>query len=422
MKTGYSKTPITPKKSCPLAGYDKRKKYSEGTHDELYVRCLIFEFGKSLLVLISLDILGIDEVLTKKIKESIACADNEINADGIFIFATHTHSGPSSAFSGRQTFDREYSDFLVSSCTESYIKANSDMKDSSVYLNTTLINGIASKRNGCENRKDDAGIKCSFLRIVRNDGESILVNFPCHMTVLGENNLLYSKDMEYGLEIALNGKGISNLIYANGAAGDMSARFNKREASFDEVIRLGGLLAGQILSAGINDSNETEPGNIIFKKREFLLRYKGNLTEDEKKAEMAEIESNISKIKDKRSERDMESALLVLQRPDRDFNSIPGIIKKEGEYFKRVEICCAIAGEIAFIGIPFEIYYSTGIRIENMLKEKYGCSTVFVIGYCGGYDGYMPPMEDFSNISYETAACPFENCGENKLLSAVKNI
>lgn len=422
VKTGYSKIIITPIKHCPLGGYDKRKKNSEGIHDDLYARCLIFKTDNSLLVLVSLDILGIDEVLSEKIKKSISNIDNEINAEGVFIFATHTHSGPSTAFSGRQTFDREYFDFLVSSCTETFIKAKLDLKDSKVYLNTAEIHGVASKRNGYEAIKGDTGVKCSFIRVVRKDRKDIFINFPCHMTVLDENNLLCSKDIEYGLETALNEKGISNLLYANGAAGDISTRFSKREASYDEVKRLGGLLAEQILDAGISGSGEIKLQQILFKGTEFQLKYKMSLTEDEKKAKLAEIQNNISKIKDRRSKRDMDSALLVLQRPDKDFNNIPGTIKVGREYFKNVKIHCAIAGEIAFIGIPFEIYYSTGIKIEAMLKKKYGCNTVFILGYCEGYGGYVPPFEDFLRISYETVACPFEMHGENKLLCAVENI
>lgn len=422
IKTGYSKIIITPKKSCPLGGYDKRKSNSEGVHDDLYVRCLIFKYGSSLLVLISLGLLGIDEVLSEKIKESITDIDNEINAEGVFIFATHTHSGPSTAFSGRQTFDREYFDFLVSSCTEAFTKAKIDLKDSAVYVNTAAIHGVASKRNGYETIKGDTGIKCSFLRIVRKDGESVFINFPCHMTVLDENNLLCSKDMEYGVETALNERGILNLLYANGAAGDISTRFSKREASFDEVRRLGGLLAEQILDTGTSGSGEIKLQQILFKRVEFLIKYKRNLTEDERKAKIAEIQNSSSRIKDRRSKRDMDSALLVLQRPDRDFNNIPGAIKAGEEYFKNVKIHCAIAGETAFIGIPFEIYYSTGMKIQDILKKKYGCSTVFILGYCEGYGGYVPPAEDFSGISYETVACPFEMYGENKLLCAVENI
>lgn len=421
-RAGYSKTKITPEVPYTLAGYDVRHGESEGVHDELYARCLILEVCGKPAVFISLDILGVDEVLVQEIKNTIAEMDMEINKDGIFVFATHTHSGPSSAFSGRKSFRKEYFDLVVSRCGEAFTNARGDVYDSVIYSDETYISGIASKRNVCGKPENDSGIKCNVLRIIRNRGEIMFINFPCHMTVLDEKNLLFSKDMIYGLDRALTEKGIGDFIFANGAAGDISTRFYKKEASFGEAKRLGEILAERLISMNSKSNNEMKLQNMLFKKSSFLLKYKKNLTESERIEKKAEIEKIMLTVDNLRYRRDLESALIVLGRPDKNFDEIPAVVKTGGEYFKGVEIYCAIAGDIAFIGVPFEIYYSTGIKIQNIISRKYGCSTVFLLGYCGGYGGYLPPEDEFSRITYETIDCPFEKCGESKLLSAVKNI
>ena len=420
LKSGYSRMLITPEKSMYLAGYDKREQKSMGVHDELYASCLIFQCAGKKLVLISMDILGVDEILNYKIKKAISDFDKSIGMGCIFVFATHTHSGPSTVFYGRKTYDEEYCDFIASRCRDAFIMAMGDAKDSVILSNTMNIYGIASKRNIHKIEENDEGIKCTILKIKRNGYNTMLINFPCHMTVLNENNLLYSKDMVYGLQDALCKRGMFNLLYANGAAGDISTRFYRKDASFAEVNRLGAIFADQILSAC--DYNKLSADDILFKKTGFLLKYKRNLTDSEKDAKRDEIKRHISKIGDMRLKRDMESALLILNRPDKNFDNIFGIVKMGNDYFKKVEIQYALMGRIAFIGIPFEIYYSTGERIKDILKMKYGCDTVFLLGYCGGYFGYLPPESDFSSICYETIACPFEKDGEGKLFSAVENL
>lgn len=422
MMAGYGEKVITPQLLGPMAGYDSREENAKGIHDDLYARCLILKIEKKAVVLISLDVLGVDECLIEMIKSAIMAVDREVEKEGIFVCATHTHSGPSAIFSNKVTFDLNYVNFVTLQCREAFLEAMNDIKEASIYHGTKDIFGIASKRNIYDPQKSQEGIKCKFLKIEKNDREIMVINFPCHLTVLDEGNFYYSKDLVYGLELELKENGNNKFLFINGAAGDISTRFCKKDASFEETERLGRLLAREILKEKTEMHKIDSLQPFTVKETSFLIKYKGNLSEEEKKAKKAQIEDLLTQIKDKRARRDLESALLVLNRPNRDFSKIPGVLKLEEGFFKRIKMSLAIMGQLVFIGVPFEIYYSTGIKIENILERKYRHSIVLIFGYCGGYEGYIPPAENFSQISYEVIASLFEMDAEKKLLEAIEKM
>lgn len=60
---GFSKITITPLASTVMAGYLDREGPAIRKHDDLYARALFLEVNDNRILLISLDILGIDKEL-----------------------------------------------------------------------------------------------------------------------------------------------------------------------------------------------------------------------------------------------------------------------------------------------------------------------------------------------------------------------
>lgn len=63
-------------------------------HDELHVRCLVLDDGKTKLVLVVCDLLGLDRLVSDEARELIQ-KDLGISPENVLICATHTHSGTS---------------------------------------------------------------------------------------------------------------------------------------------------------------------------------------------------------------------------------------------------------------------------------------------------------------------------------------
>jgi hypothetical protein len=69
-------------------------------------------------------------------------------------------------------------------------------------------------------------------------------NFPCHPTVTNAANLQVSTDFVAGIEAQL---GADMAVFLNGAAGDISTRYTRRESSFTECERMGKIAGEQVL-------------------------------------------------------------------------------------------------------------------------------------------------------------------------------
>jgi hypothetical protein len=106
--------------------------------------------------------------------------------------------------------------------------------------------------------KGSADQQVAVLRVDNLDGKpiAVLYNYGCHPTVMGTDNLMISADYPGAVRKVLHGMFPDTVIqFANSAAGDVSTRFTRRAPTFDEVERIGQIMAGAVLHA----MNTAEP-------------------------------------------------------------------------------------------------------------------------------------------------------------------
>jgi hypothetical protein len=412
MQVGFAQKTITPVAAMPMAGYDKRRVTFEGVHDDVYAKCLLLNEDGEVITIMSLDLLGIDEKLTDAVIEALAAYDESISDDRMFICATHTHSGPSGIFKEKTDFNEGYYRFLIESCKEIYLAAKKDFRPGVLQITSTNIDNVASVRNAISPQVKQ--VKAQVMKFVRDDGYILLVNLPCHLTVLDENNVFISKDLLYGLELGLNDAGIKRHIFLNSAAGNVSTRYFKTKASFAEAERLGREIAQSIIKTDL--SFETISNSSIFtEKRKVLLKYKKNYSTEEKESIKYKIRSLLEKVGDSPLRRNYESSLLVLERPDRDIKNLPNIVFSEDASFKEISVRLAKIGKISIACVPLEVDLLIGQKISDIVDPSGNGSLIF--GYCGGYSGYIVGSET-GPYDYENIACPYESDSEWKLLEA----
>jgi predicted ThiF/HesA family dinucleotide-utilizing enzyme len=93
LRAGIAKTDVTPSIPVKLYGYASRKTYSEGVHDPLSARVVVFENNGRKIVLVSTDIGSYgSEVFTvfqKSIMEKFGLKESEL-----FLSTIHSHSSP----------------------------------------------------------------------------------------------------------------------------------------------------------------------------------------------------------------------------------------------------------------------------------------------------------------------------------------
>lgn len=94
MRFGIAKGLITPDVRTHMGGYGSLYgKYFKGIHDDLFVKALLMDDGKTRVVLITLDLLMHDYGLTDAIADYIH-SKHGIPKDNLIFSYTHTHAGP----------------------------------------------------------------------------------------------------------------------------------------------------------------------------------------------------------------------------------------------------------------------------------------------------------------------------------------
>ena len=93
-KAGLASVVVTPEKFIWMAGYAGRDKPAEGKWQDLFAKALILEdeAGKQ-QVIVSLDLIGVPQELRRRIAARLE-EKHGVSSAGLFMNASHTHSGP----------------------------------------------------------------------------------------------------------------------------------------------------------------------------------------------------------------------------------------------------------------------------------------------------------------------------------------
>src|SRR5690625_4471382 len=93
LRAGTAKKCINPPLGSEMAGFIARKGKLQGVHDNLWAKSLVINNSSNDLVLISLDLIGLQSETIDEIRTALE-QDLDINKKSIIISCTHTHSGP----------------------------------------------------------------------------------------------------------------------------------------------------------------------------------------------------------------------------------------------------------------------------------------------------------------------------------------
>ncbi len=411
VKIGFSEVDITPELGYPLGGYFERFSYgnsAKGVLNRIYTRTMyISDENIEVIVNIS-EVLALESEVINKIRES-ASSETGIPKKNIIIGATHTHSAPDTFTSDILLFTKLYSDKdrkkiceyldwlrkrIVYSIAESKYAAK----------NVSLGFFRAHIENVCSNRVDPSLPGDTDLDFIGNPKIGALIVYPCHPTILGADNLLYSGDLysfaAEKLKADMNEGFIP--IFANGAAGDLSTRFNRKNQSVDEAKRLGSMLADQILRS-MKLFKEIDQGRIELKEKILLLPKRDVEAEGIKeKGEKLIIQlketlkkTDLDPATRRKLQQDLMGIQIILSNLDafkEELNKLPEKIPVELKVL-------TIGDKIAIVFLPGEFFSAFSRTIKS--RSRYELTSV--VGYTNGYWAYVPTKESYEKIEYETA-------------------
>ncbi len=382
LKAGVSKVDITPYVGIWLCGFAARQKPSENIHDNLYSRAIVFDDGNENLCMVTCDLLTLDQSSIKNIRK-IAQNMTGLKAENIFISTTHTHSGPlSSHLRGFGPLDHAWVKILEKKIAGAIALAQKN-------LQPVTISAGKGEASVNMNRRGKTAIdrEIGVVRINRSDGDplAIMMTYPCHPVIVPWN--AYSISADYpGVASALIEKYYNNAIglFFTGTCGDINPLVVCRD--FNEMKRVGTIIGAETLRV----SEELKDFNSEIK----LQATKENLILKSQEIPTADTLQGII------------DAGSQMENPDLDWQYVwaKDALKyaKAGKLSDDIPIevqVFALGNEIAFVGIPGEVFVEIGLEIKKRSPFKF----TFPIECTNGCVGYMPTRAAFDEGGYEPA-------------------
>ena len=380
MKAGFGSADITPSYGTLLAGFDARKQVSTGVLDRIAVRALALESGNDKLVWLAFDLLGVERHLCKTISKRLELRFG-IPADRVFLSSTHTHAAPRDA----RMENSPYIETLALAAETAVREALETEEDAVICAGDAKAEGVASYRDRTRDtsRYDMPLRLLRFLSAGREKAGIALI--ACHPTVLNETNLFISADLPGRARGAFS-------LMLNGACADLSTRYTREGKGEGELERLGAKLKeaiGKVACAEV-------PTDFAAIKRDVRLPQRKDFSDVERATLKNAYAARLALITDAAAKREIESCLLVLDRPPKDLAP-----------YKDVEMGLVMLGGVLLLTLPFEMGSQDGEAMESLLERATGLK-VWTVCYTGGYDGYLPSGRPLTIESgYQDIASPY---------------
>lgn len=385
----------------PLAGYLARgSARATGVHDRLTASLLwLAGADGSAVCWVALDALSLAEATATRIRDGVATA-LDLPAAAVLVCCSHTHSGPEAWRSDDAAIER-----LV------HVIAKGAMRLPATAAPVTAGWAVVPDGGVGSNRYDPAGPHDSSVGVLSlrdADGAvvAVLADYACHPTVLGHANLAYSADypaaarrvLRAGLAATEDVETPPVVLFLQGAAGDVSTRFTRRESTFAEVDRQGGILAGALLRGVLAGEAGPLGAGLVVRRAECVVptrtlpdpaAARATLAEAERAWQADGTESPAGRIA--RTRYEGAQALVALVEA--------GLPERLA-----LQVTVVASGEVAWVHLPVEPFTSFGLAIKAGSPFRH----TRVVGYTDGYAGYLADAAGHAAGRYEALSSYFE--------------
>jgi neutral ceramidase len=408
LSVGFGTACITPPLPCRLAGYSRRQGLSWQVSQQLWARALVLDNGDTRVGWVVCDLLYASRALVAEVRAAID-ATGCMPGQDVMVGSTHTHAGPdlsgdwgcNGAYRDAQ---ERYTRFLPHAIASAVVPAVVDLEPCSVGWAESALSGVGS------GRREENGLrpqKLGALKATVGDRlKGMVIVYPCHGTVLGPENLAISGDIigayVEGMENSTGAPG--RFAWAQGAAGDISTRDNRRERSEAEVARLGALVADAAKAAAARSEPVDAGDHLELSRVEVPLPTKG--PEQFDGPDMAGPK--------KRDEGDRSPEALIEE------GMAARAARRHGsrEVEDVAELSCLWVGKLPLCFMPGEPFES----IERALVQMTGLEGLRVVGYTNGAPGYIFGPDEEAEGGYEVMASPLTGQAGTRLVAAAAKL
>lgn len=405
MKCGTSQVCITPPVGVELCGYAARVQPSVGVHDDLYVRGLFLEEGREKLLWLHADLIGYDGFWVRGLRQRLT-AELDLEERQILVSATHTHAGPVTMTTLRETGDVDAA--YMSGLADHFVSAARAAAAQPV--ETTLNFGesacyLAADRRAISPRSHmDPALPVLSWRSTDGAHAAILANYAMHNTALGPDNRHISGDAG-GLaaaHIRARLPGAPTVLFTNGGCGNINPP--AQTPDYRVTQQFGRRLGGSAVYTAETDLLPCTDATLASALTTVKLPY-ATLTPDEVAREY------------QRALAECVPELLFWQRARRAYDrwqaeTLAALAAGQAPTEVEVDLQIVKIGPASFVAISAEVFS----RMATDLRAAFGPRT-YVVGYANGDIGYLPPAEVYAEGGYEVDMA-YKFYGSNFMVAA----
>ncbi len=390
---GVARQIITPKLGCQLYGYDD-KLHSSSVHDELTATAFYFSSDEHRAMLISITVCLINTKLSDKIRAEIS-ARTGIPESGIFLSATHTHSGPNTCGStGWGRIDEEY-------CNEIFIPRVIDTALCALKNPVPVKMGasVGHSNVGINRRqlKEDGNIylgqdpdgyydpKMTILSFMGEHGVvANLVHYGAHGTAAGYNEAI-TRDWSGIMTDRIEQISGAITAFFNGPEGDVGPRLSNGETTGD---------ISHVEDLGKKAALDAE-------------RIYGEISSYDNIRLGLKAHSLCLPLLPRKSRNEAENGFLKYQNETTNLNAqkrhyYSTILSSydDGYVDKENDVVCQsalILGDFVFLDFPFELFSEIGASIDEQISDK----NVLSLSNTNGSESYLATEAELPRGGYE---------------------
>ena len=410
LKVGVAAVTITPPAGGPMAGYYYTRA-AEGTHDDLLAKALVLDDGVTRAAIVTCDLIDVPASIVEQAR-ALAARRTGIPAEHIMISATHAHTGPSlidgsfrTHFEGEMgRIAEQYLADLPVRIAESIERASRAAAPAAASAALGREPGLAFNRRyymrdgtvhwNPGHRNPDivrpAGPIDPDVPIVlfsHPDGrpKAVYTSYAMHLDTVGGTQ--YSADYADTLSRLLADARDPDLLtlFAIGCAGNVNhidVSSSEKQSSPQEAARIGTILAADVLKAWPGLTAVADPVLRVATVRVALpLR-------DVKPGEVdwaTKVAATYGR-KDVAPMMDLVKAQRILD-----------IDAQHGRPLDAEVQVIALGAEIAWVGLPGEIFTELGMAIKAASPFR----LTIVAGLTNGGLGYIPNRKAYDEGAYE---------------------
>lgn len=429
LKAGFDKVCISPPIGVPLAGFAARPEVSTGIHDDLFARALVLETSEVAVAIVSVDLLALPGEFVAQVRQLVQQSTG-LKPDSIMIAATHTHAGPvtiKTFFNPDGSVDSQYMNMLAKGIEAAVSNAWRERAPAKIGVGVNHVAGVGVNRRSEDQKPVDDQIGIIRVTDLAENTTAVLINYACHPTVLGPDNLLVTGDFPafavQMVESAIGPAGFA--MFVNGTQGDISMGHSSELSAigivtpgrtFTRAAELGRLLAGATLetlpSIEVDDAPVLSASSV-----QITLPLKSYPTPSETAQSLREAEDSLNALISSNGD---NADQVRRAKSDHLYASINDFYARETQAFGGmlpIELQAIRINDGVFVAVPAEVFVEIGLQLKRTAANN-----LFIVGIANGYIGYLPNREAYDVGGYEVVSSKCRPEAASKLIEQVLHL